>query len=167
MENYRKIKYPYLPEGREIKYVSNENVFMQYAKDFARKNSLDSTIQTGSVIVLNDKVLGCGANGSIYHKNNICERIKRNISTGQGYELCEGCHPKNHSERKAIENAKELGYSTKDADLYLWGHWWCCKDCWNAILEANIKNVYLLEDSEILFNKEEPDNIIGKQFDNN
>jgi len=31
--------------------------------------------------------------------------------------------------------------------------------------EAGIRSVYLLEDSEKLFNKDHPENIVGKQFD--
>jgi hypothetical protein len=30
--------------------------------------------------------------------------------------------------------------------------------------KAGIKNVFLLENSEVLFNKEHPDNVVGKQF---
>ncbi len=165
MESQKKqIKYPYIPEGKTILYVKKGNPFIEAAKKFAREHSLDSTIQTGSVVVMNNIMIGLGANGSDYHKTNECERIKRGIPTGQGYELCEGCHPKNHSERKAIEDAIRSGHDTVNADLYLWGHWWCCESCWDAIVEAGVKNVYLLEDSEILFNREDSGNIIGTRF---
>lgn len=50
-------------------------------------------------------------------------------------------------------------------DLYLWGHWWFCEPCWNAMIEAGIRDVYLLENSEVLFNKAHPENIIGRQFE--
>ena len=118
-----------------------------------------------SVIVKNGEILGLGANGSTYHETHECERVKRNIPTGQGYELCEGCHPKNHGEGRAIKNAKDNGYDTKGADLYMWGHWWCCKPCWEAMINAGIQNVYLFEKSDILFNKKDPENIIGHQFE--
>jgi deoxycytidylate deaminase len=156
------IKYPYLPSNHVILYVPSDNIFMQEAKKYAKENSLDKNMPTSSVIVKNGKIIGYGANGSNYHEINGCERVKRGIPTGQGYELCEGCHPKNHSEPKAIKNA---GEDVKEADLYLWGHWWCCESCWNAILGAEIRNVYLLENSEVLFNKENPNNIVGKQFE--
>ena len=58
----------------------------------------------------------------------------------------------------------ESGHNTKGADLYLWGHWWCCESCWNVMISAGIRNVYLLENSEILFNKANADNIVGHQF---
>ena len=158
------IKYPYLPKGKNIKYVDASNKFMIEAKEFARKNSLDKTIQTGSIVVKGGKIIGMGANSSDYHKKFMCERVKQKIPTGQGYELCEGCSPKNHSEPKALVDAKLRGFDTNGADLYLWGHWWCCEPCWNAMINAGIKDTFLLENSEVLFNKEAKDNIVGKQF---
>ena len=68
---------------------------MQEAKEYARLNSLDKVVQTGSVIVKNGEIIGRGANDSSYHETHECERVKQKIPTGQGYELCEGCHPKN------------------------------------------------------------------------
>lgn len=162
----KNIKYPYLPPGRDIKYVLSENEYMKEAKVWAKEFSLDKTMPTGSVIVKDSKIIGKGANGSNFHQFHECERVKRGIPTGQGYELCEGCHPRNHSEPNAIKNAKDSGFDAKGADLYMWGHWWCCKNCWEAMITENIKNVYLLENSEILFNKKDPGNITGgRQFD--
>ncbi|HEY4516564.1 MAG TPA: deaminase [Candidatus Paceibacterota bacterium] len=160
----KKIDYPYLPEGREIKYVPADDPFITEARGYALQNALDDTQKTGSVIVINGKIIGRGANGSEYHTKHGCERVRRGIPTGQQYELCEGCHPKNHSEPRAIADAKKNGHDPKGADLYLWGHWWACEPCWRAMIEAGIKNVYLLEGSEKLFNKNSSDNIIGKQF---
>lgn len=156
---------PYIPEGRTILYVSSSNVYMIEAKEYARLHSLDREMPNTSLIVKDGKVVGRGANGSDYHKTHECERVKQHIPTGQGYELCEGCHPKNHGESQAIKNAKEKGQDVSGADLYMWGHWWCCKDCWSTMISAGIKDVYLLENSEILFNKKDLNNIIGHQFD--
>jgi deoxycytidylate deaminase len=158
-----RIAYPYLPEGRTIEYVPADNPFMQEAKTYAQENSIDDSVQTGSVIVKNDTVIGRGANGSEYHRTHGCERVKRGIPTGEGYELCEGCHPKNHSEPRAIADAQKDGHDTHGADLYLWGHWWCCEPCWRAIIAAGVAHVYLTEDSARLFNKQNPDNILKQQ----
>ena len=163
--NTKNIKYPYIPEGRTIFYVPESNLFMQAAKKFARENSLDKVMPNASIIVKDGEIIGRGANGSNYHELHGCERVKNGIPTGQGYELCEGCHPKNHGEPKAIKEAKENGKDTNGAEVYLWGHWWCCESCWDVMIKAGIKDVYLLEDSEILFNKENPENIIGRQFE--
>lgn len=164
-ENKNSIEYPYIPEGRVIQYVPISNVYMAEAKEYAKKYSLDKVMPNASFLVKDGVVIGRGANGSTYHDTHECERVKRGLPTGQGYELCEGCHPKNHGEPKAIKDAKEKGIETSGADLYLWGHWWCCEPCWNEMVLNGIKNVNLLEDSEKLFNRENPENVIGKQFE--
>jgi deoxycytidylate deaminase len=161
------VTYPYLPKEGTIQYVPSTNRFMQAAKAHAREHSLDRVMPNASIIVKDEDIIGRGANGSDYHDTHICERIRQGIPTGQGYELCEGCHPKNHSEPKAITDAQVAASShtsLKGAALYLWGHWWCCKPCWTSMLASGIRTVYLLENSEILFNKQAPGNIVGHQF---
>jgi deoxycytidylate deaminase len=160
----KNISYPYMPAEGRIGYVPADNQYMQEAKECARKNSVEKTQPLGCIIVLDGKVVGRGVNGSTYHDEHGCERVRLNIPTGQDYELCEGCSPKNHGEPRAIADAQAHNNPTKDADLYLWGHWWCCEPCWNAMLDAGIHTVYLLENSEVLFNKEAPNNIVGKQL---
>lgn len=166
MSQKQLISYPYLPPGKKILYVGETNEFMRAARDTASKDSLDKIMPTGSVIVLEGKIIGRGANGSDYHEKNGCERVRRNIPTGQNYELCAGCHPKNHSEPKAISQAlkKVSPAELAKADLYLWGHWWLCQPCWNAIKSAGIEKVYLQSGSEKHFDKKHPENIVGYQF---
>lgn len=158
------VEYPFMPEGRKFKYVPENDPFIIAAKEWAREHSLDTTMPTASVIVVEGEIVGRGANGSDYHKTHECERVKLGIPTGQGYELCEGCHPKNHSEPRAIADAKEKNVDLDAAELYLWGHWWCCQDCWAAIEQSGIKQVYVMEGSEIKFNKDNPNNVVGRQF---
>jgi len=146
------IQYPYLPSGREIKYVSEDNVFMRAAREYIHTHKKDIVHPTGSVIVKDELIIGRGANGSDYHERHGCERKRKNIPTGERYDLCEGCHPKNHSEPKAIADAISHGEDTHGADLYLYGHWWCCKPCWDAMIDAGIRDVYLMEGSERIFN---------------
>ncbi len=145
MENIQ--KYPYT-------YVSADNPFMAAAEKYALENSLDKEMPTGSVIVdSNGLTIGRGANGSNHHELFGCERKRQHIPTGEQYELCEGCDPKNHSELRAIADADNDELDTFGADLYLWGHFWCCEPCTRAMREAGIANVYLLEGSDILFDK--------------
>lgn len=158
------IQYPYIPEGTTIEYVPEDNPFMAEAKEYAGAFSLDKTMPNASFVVKDGEIIGRAANGSDYHDKHGCERVKQNIPTGQGYELCEGCHPKNHGESKAIADAHKQHNDTAGADLYLWGHWWCCEPCWRSMEAAGIRQVYLLEGSERLFNKDAPGNIVGKQF---
>lgn len=151
-----------MPEGRTILYVPSSNYFMQEAHEYALAHSLDHALKTGSLVVKDGIVIGKAANGSDYHLTHECERVKRGIPTGQGYELCEGCHPKNHSEPKAIFAAQAAGHDTNGADVYLWGHWWTCEGCWNAIINGGIRNLYLMEGSERLFDKNSSEYIHGK-----
>lgn len=147
------IQYPYLPDGKTIAYVLADNPFMHAAEEYARAHSLDKEHPTGAVLVKDGIIVGYGANGSTYHEEHGCERKRQGIPTGERYDLCEGCHPKNHSEPKAIADARSRGEDTHGADLYLYGHWWCCKPCWDAMIAAGIKTLYLLEGSEKLFNQ--------------
>lgn len=161
------IEYPFMPPEGEIIYEPADNTYLQIAKDFAREFSLDKTMPNTSVIVKDGEILSIGANGSNYHDEYGCERVRQNIPTGQGYELCEGCHPKNHGEQSAIMNAFSDGNGDRleGAEVYLWGHWWCCESCWDAMRASGITTVHLLEESDVLFNRENSANIIGHQFE--
>ena len=159
------IKYPYLPKGRTILYVPMTNKYMALAREIAEKFRSNLTQSGAAVVVKNHNVIGIGSIGNNPAHIKGCERVRLNMPTGKGYELCKGCHPENHSERQAVFKATGDGYVTDGADLYLWGHWWCCEDCWKSMNEAGIRDVYLVEGSERLFNKAHPDNIIGRQFD--
>ncbi len=160
----RNINYPYLPEDRTILYVPEDNVYMVLAKENAKKHRSNLTQSHCAVLVKNNKVIGLGAIGNNPVHIKGCLRVSLNVPTGTGYDLCEGCSPKFHSEQSAIRDAKAKGNDLKGADLYFWGHWWCCESCWNTMIQAGIRNVYILEHGETLFNKEHPHNIIGKQF---
>lgn len=161
------IAYPYLPEGCEIRYVPAGNAFMHAARQVAQKDSLDTKMPVGSVIVKDNKIIGRGANGSQYHVDKGCERKKLGSPTGQDYDKCAGCQPQEHSEAKAIADAltRVDPEALKDSQLYLWGHWWCCQPCWEAMQKVGIHTAYLLNKSEVLFNKDNPGNVVGRQFE--
>lgn len=157
-----KISYPYMPEGRSILYVSENDPFIGEAKRFSIQNSTDKHHPTGAVVVKNKEILGFGANQSVFknkyflkkHGEGFCIRKFLKIKSGEKYWLCPGCVTNDgHAEANAVKMAvlKHGKEGVLGADLYLWGHWWCCKPCWDKMREAGIKNVYLLEKSEILF----------------
>lgn len=161
-----KIAYPYLPEGRSHQYAKSQNPYIVFAKNHAHLYSLDKTMP-GTAVVVSRKtkaIIGVGANGSLHHKSHGCRRVELGCKSGEGYDLCEGCHPRNHSEARALRHASAQGHDCNGADLYLWGHWFCCERCWALMLYAGIDKVILMKDSQILFNKEHPDNIVGRQF---
>lgn len=145
----------YVPDGREMRFVPESNEFMQAAKAAALSFSTDEKHKTGAVIVQAGKIIGTGANASQFHKKLFCVRkLMRNvfpIKSGKGYWMCPGCSPKYHAEQTAIRNANKLQKITKGADLYLWGHYWCCHSCWERMIGAGIENVYLMEGAEKAF----------------
>ncbi len=142
-----KIPYPYLPQGREIKFVKGDNPYMIAAKEIASKSGCVKQ-PTGAVIVKNGEIIGRGTNAG--KKVEKCPRVTRGSKTGEDYYLCkEVCLQQGHAEAQAIKNAQ---LDTRGADLYLYGHWWCCRDCWDKMIAAGIKDVYLLENAYQKFN---------------
>lgn len=171
----KNIKYPYLPEGRNILYADISNPFMAQAREAARLSN-DQQQPTGVVIVSNNQVVIKDSNVNplnnkwlINLHKKYCIRHLLRIPSGEKYWLCPGCaEKKDHGEYRAATKLFENKNINGPFDLYLWGHWWCCDVCWGSMLRLPVRNVYLLENSEILFNLKNPNHIIGKgrQFDN-
>ena len=145
--------YPYLPEGQTITLVPENNPYIQKAKKFALTHSQDPEHPTGAIILLDGKIVGQGANGSNFHKQIGCPRKWVKAKTGTMYWLCKGCSPKNHAEQRAIKDSGKTHTSIIGADIYLWGHWWCCESCWTNMMKAGIKNVHLSEEAQHHFKK--------------
>lgn len=147
----KEIKYPYLPKGRKIRFVSERNFFIKEAKKICEKEGCIAH-PTGAVLVKNKKIIGKGSNAA--RKIKTCPRILKKSKTGQHYYLCRKiCFQEGHAEAMAIKNAKEKKEKIKGADLYLYGHWWCCKSCWNKMIDEKIKNVYLVKNAFDKFDK--------------
>jgi len=159
------IKYPYLPAGKTILYLPEDDPFIRLARDAALRYSLDHVQKVGAIISKDNKIVGYGANGSDYHDLNGCERKRLGSRTGEDYHLCPGCDPRNHAENKAISCARTSKQEIMGASMYIWGHWWACETCWNAIMGVGIKKLYFPTGSEILFNRDHPGNIIARQFE--
>lgn len=138
---------PYLPEGRSVSYVDVNHPHMAAAK----KMSLQSNgcrWKNGSVIVLNNNVIAQGANCiEVANRPMYCAREVLECKSGEGYDHCPTCVG-SHAERSALQNAQECGVVVAGADLYLYGHWWCCKPCWDEMIQAGIKDVYLLSEAQ-------------------
>jgi dCTP deaminase len=149
-KNVEKVKYPYIPKGKEILYIGEDNVFMQEAKKILDKSGCVKH-PTAAVVVKEEKIIGRGSNSG----KKVLECPRWDSKTGTNYGPCkEICEQDGHSEVTSINDAIKNGEETRGADLYLYGHWWCCENCWNKITESEIRNVYLLENSENLFNPE-------------
>ena len=136
--------------NRKYFYVRGQNKFMRQAKRVAEE-SLDPDWPTGVVVVKDNRVIGRGWNGSEYHQKFGCERKRLRIKTGERYDLCQGCDPKNHAEARAVRSMGAEVYSEGASSAYLWGHWWCCEPCWRVMVDAGIGRVYLLKHAKVVF----------------
>lgn len=94
-------------------------------------------------------VMALGCNGSPYHEEHGCERKRRGCASGVGYELCEGCHPRNHAEAKALRALAELSRTATEA--WMWGHWYACAPCTKILEDAGVETLYLVDDAEKRF----------------
>lgn len=83
-------------------------------------------------------VLAIGTN-AVKTPQESCPRAE--LPTGTAYELCkEACGGNLHAEIAALQMLNE---TDEPYGVYLYGHWWLCEDCCNALAAAGIKNVYL------------------------
>ncbi|MDO8591130.1 MAG: deaminase [bacterium] len=162
--------FPYIPTGSVIKYVPAQDRFMRFAEDACHELSTDHHHPTGAVLVKDGNVIARAANQSALknkylinlHRQGFCIRKFLKIPSGQKYWLCPGCaSARSHAETLVVKEAFKSTIKPNGADVYLWGHWWCCEPCWNAMITAGIRDVYLLEGSEKLFNPKYPENVVG------
>ncbi len=144
---------PYLPEGHVLFEVPATDPFMAraLAEVFAmERENPEANRAAASVIVKDGVVIGIGHNHSVHP--TFCPRKALSIPTGQGYELCPNyCHSDGHSEPTAIKAAAAAGKNTEGSDLYLAGHWWACQPCWDAIIAAGIRNVFIAEGAKAAY----------------
>lgn len=144
--------YPYLPEGRTLLFVPLSNTWIQAAKEVADTETGCSWWPTGAVIVRDGTIVGKSANKGTF--TFPCPRVENNSKSGEDYHFCkEVCEIEeySHAEYGAVLDAKRKGNQTSGSDIYLFGHWWCCEPCWNKMIEAGIKNVYLVENAHEIF----------------
>ena len=149
---------PYLPKNRMILYISQNNKFIkEAAKMLANSGCVKQP--TAAVIVKKGKIIGRGVNAG--KRVEVCPRVIRGCPTGTGYELCKSvCQQEGHAEVMAIRDALKANLKAnkknknlKGASMYLDGHWWVCKPCWDEIIKAGISRVYLRKDSIKIYKK--------------
>lgn len=155
---------PYLPAGREIFVVPANDVFMLEAMRIRNTESTDKRHATGAVVVKESIILGRAANQAGFkhpklvelHQRGWCIRMMLKVKSGTKYWLCPGCSThQDHAESGAVRDAisKAGAEAVKGADLYLYGHYWCCKPCWDNMIGGGIKNVYVAENAFELFGR--------------
>jgi deoxycytidylate deaminase len=85
-------------------------------------------------------------NGRYWIGSNWCENAqaecpRKDMPTGEGYELCKDvCKQHSHAEVDACLNARENAIG---GTLYLLGHTYCCDNCKSVMSAYRIKNVVI------------------------
>ncbi len=142
--------------------VGLDNVYMRLAYEVAKilykLKKWNKKALPVAVLVKDGKVLAVSASGEGRHQSEgRCAREDLGLHDGEGYEKCENCRPDRHSERLVV-----LGADAQNADVYVYGHYYFCDTCQAALKKAGVKNWYVLNDSQMLFNKKDPGCVIGK-----
>lgn len=156
MEPKNKFKDPSL-----YSFVPEDHPVMQSAKEAASVHSLTPNYPIGIVAAIDDKVICIAGNGNGYHEahgeaeghiEGCCrrfisqERVKsggEKIKPGEEFDLCPGCHTDSHAEANLVRKAAGLGVNLKGADVYMYGHYWCCGDCWEKMKQVDVGKVIL------------------------
>ena len=149
------IEYPYLPQNRSFKFVPSDHVHMLAAAAARRECAGDSLYPVGVVLVRDGEVVARAGNG--FNRGSgtkhICPRVVLDCPSGVGYELCDLHDPIGHAEPMLMKIAKEQGIDPVGCDVYMFGHWWCCEFCWNAMIADGIRDVYLIDDAHERFSR--------------
>lgn len=153
MEN---INYPYMPPDRHIRYTSIDDPFMTLAGKAREECAGDPLYPVGIVLVKDGAVIARAGNG--FNRGpgqvHVCPRIVLECPSGTGYDLCPLHDAPGHSERMVLEEAARLGLDVQGADAYMFGHWWACEPCWIGLIEAGIRDLYVVDDSHERFSRD-------------
>jgi deoxycytidylate deaminase len=69
------------------------------------------------------------------------------MKTGEGYEFCRNiCGQDNHAEKDALLQA---GSKASGATMILFGHYYCCEDCTEAIKSSGIRELVVLPNTKV------------------
>jgi dCMP deaminase len=134
--------------------------FLAQAK-FVGTRSTCFRAQVGAVIVNDKRVISSGYNGAPRGRKNClemgsCYRDVHNIEHGTEFDHCYAFGA--HSENNAVINAALFGISTRNSDMYIYGHDIVCDACQATILNAGISKVYFwTRKNEVYFFEPEKD----------
>ncbi len=122
---------------------------MQEAAHAREQCAGDRLFPVGAVLVRDGHVVAKAGNGYNRGKGfvHVCPRVVLECPSGTGYELCQFHDAPGHAEPMLMQAAKEQGIDTKECDVYLYGHWWCCEPCWKVMSENRVRDVYLVENA--------------------
>lgn len=141
-------------------YVDNDNLYMKIAYQLAKclylTNKWNLKTTPICIIVKNNAIISIGISGNGMHPlTGKCDRIDK---PGSDYSLCKYCQEDEHAEIRAIS---ELKTDPKGARCYLYGHYHACTNCIAKLEDIGIRDMVLLDNSDILFNRHNPETVIG------
>lgn len=139
-------------EALEYSKTTEDNHFMQLARSQSGL-STDLRRPIGAVVVINSKVVGFGSNQATvrwswlqrFHVKH-CFRKILGIRTHNFYFVCPGCALfRNHAEARAMRDVDPFWLPFRvPAEVYLYGHRYCCAKCEDSMLKFGITKVYTL-----------------------
>lgn len=158
---------PETVSGVVYEYVPITDPHMRAAYDYAKSlyeiKKWNKMTSPATALVKDGKVLVLGNAGDEWHqRNGTCKRVELALPAGVGYDQCPGCHPDNHGEKTAVRKAQAAGIDLTGAEAYMYGHWWFCASCLRVLLDAGVKKFYMLENADVLFDRNDANNVIGK-----
>merc|ERR1712232_908969 len=112
-------------------------------KEWEEIKGKDPSSRALAVSVVVNGTVFTGTNMEWHMVNGGCERVRQGCKSGQDYELCEGCWPSNHAEATLIRKVTEAGLKDQlsGATFHMYGHWWCCKNCCDAMESAHVAGI--------------------------
>lgn len=139
-----------------LKYTTVDDPFMQEAARARDELAGDSLYPVGLVIVKDGRVVVRSGNGFSRGSKevHVCPRVVLECPSGTGYELCTLHDAPGHAEQMAVEIAREQGIDIEGGDAYMFGHWWACEPCWTKLIEAGIRDLYVVDDSHERFSRD-------------
>lgn len=149
------IDYPYLPHDRHLAYVPANHPFMLVAARAREELAGDPSYPVGIVLVKDGQVVARAGNGFNRGRQvHVCPRLVLECPSGTGYDLCALHDAPGHAERMVLQEATRLGIEPRGADVYLYGHWWACEPCWSAMIQAGVRDVYVVDDAHEWFSRD-------------
>ncbi len=157
-------EYPYMPSDRHLKYVPHDHPHMVEACR-AREECAGDPLWPVGIVAVRPALSGVEGDGQVVaragngfnrgpQENHVCPRIVLDCQSGEGYELCHVHDPPGHSEPQLVKVCQEAGIDTQGLDAYMYGHWWACQPCWQSLIDAGFRDLYVTNDAHERFTKE-------------
>lgn len=151
--------------GQKYRHVGigDPNMRMAYdiARAFYRYRGWNLKTTPVAVIAKGGRVLSVGVSGDGMHAMlGECARLDL---PGSPYGLCEWCREEKHAEHDALLRLDPaLAAEARGATCYLYGHWRMCDGCVESLRIAGVTDLALLSHSRILFDRHDPETVIGR-----